>query len=62
LAISYVLLGREAEGRPLMDEFLRLRPDLTISGFDVHYPRRHPAAMAQRDRIADALRRLGVPD
>lgn len=62
LPIAYAGLGREDEARELMREFLHQRPDLRMSNWDRAYERRHPVVVAQRERIYDTLRRLGVPE
>jgi DNA-binding winged helix-turn-helix (wHTH) protein/TolB-like protein len=62
LAIAYVALGREEEAKWPMGEFRRANPDISISSFDASYRRRHPVVLAQRERILDILRRLGVPE
>jgi DNA-binding winged helix-turn-helix (wHTH) protein/tetratricopeptide (TPR) repeat protein len=62
LAAAYEMLDRRAEARWPLEQFLRVHPDLTVSGFDTAYHRRNPVVQAQRERIAAALRRLGIPN
>lgn len=62
LAVAYTALGRDDEAKWPMDEFRRVQPGLRISTFDGAYRRRHPAVLAQRERIYAMLRRLGVPE
>ncbi|MBI3706538.1 MAG: winged helix-turn-helix domain-containing protein [Proteobacteria bacterium] len=62
LAVAYVLLGRGDEAQQVFAEFRRAHPDVTISGWDNAYPRRNPVVVAQRERIFEGLRRLGVPE
>ena len=62
LVVAYARLGRKAEARELMDEFLRKRPKFTISGWDSAYPRRNLETLAQRERLRDTLRQFGVPE
>ena len=61
-AVAYAMLGRDDEARRYLDQFLRVRPGLTISGWDAAYRRRHPIVLAQLERAYTVLRRLDVPD
>lgn len=60
LAMAYAGLGREEEGRTLMQEYLKEAKGLTIAGWNKKTPRAIPAE--QRTHIDDMLRRLGVPE
>jgi DNA-binding winged helix-turn-helix (wHTH) protein/TolB-like protein/Tfp pilus assembly protein PilF len=62
IAVSLSGLGRTEEARATMKAFLAARPAFTISAWERAYPSRNPALQAQRSRIADMLRQLGVPD
>jgi adenylate cyclase len=62
LAVAYAETGREAEGRALIVEHLTRAPSLTMQTLRRDYPARNSIVAKQRERIADVLRRLGVPD
>lgn len=62
LAVAYVLAGRDDDGRRCLNELERIRPGMTISGWDAAYRRRNPIVVAQLERTYAALRRLGVPE
>lgn len=62
LAITYADLGREDDGRVLMAQYLTHHPTYALAGWSKAFPRLNPRVAAQRDRIAEVLRRLGVPD
>jgi tetratricopeptide (TPR) repeat protein len=62
LAIAYADLGREDDGRTLMAQYLAKHPTYALAGWSKAFPRLNPRVAAQRDRIAEVLRRLGVPD
>lgn len=62
LAVALERLGREDEARRAFAEFRRERPDATIAQWDRAYDRHNPAVLAQRARIYESLRRLGLPE
>jgi DNA-binding winged helix-turn-helix (wHTH) protein/cytochrome c-type biogenesis protein CcmH/NrfG len=62
LAVAYVETGREAEGRALMIEHVARSPGFTMQSVRRSYPSRNPTVARQRERIANVLRGLGVPD
>lgn len=62
LAAAYALLGREDEARALIETYLRENHDYTMSAWKERHASRNPIVANQRERIAGALRRLGVPE
>jgi TolB-like protein/tetratricopeptide (TPR) repeat protein len=62
LAIAEAGLGRREKGRSLMAKYRARDPDFTISTWSEDYPRSHPVVAAQRERIAQVLRVLGVAE
>jgi len=62
LAVAYAGLGREDEGRVLINEHLRNGQRLTISERNRRYPLGSGALAGQRARIVAMLERLGVPE
>ncbi len=64
LASTLALVGRTEEARIALGEFRRLRPEMTVE----HFRRRsreisgHPLWLATRDREAEALRAVGMPE
>ncbi|KMO40844.1 hypothetical protein VQ03_13610 [Methylobacterium tarhaniae] len=61
LACAFARLGREAEARTSLAEFLRLRPGYTIARYR-SLTSTDPTFLAQRERIYDGLRRAGLPE
>lgn len=62
LAVAYADVGREEEGHAAMAQYLSHHPTYALAGWSKAFPRLNPRVAAQRDRIAQVLRRLGVPD
>jgi TolB-like protein/Tfp pilus assembly protein PilF len=62
LAAAYVFAGREAEAREPMERWLRAVPWMTLTRYKVLEQSDHPAYLAQRPRIYEAWRKLGMPD
>jgi adenylate cyclase len=62
LAAAYVFVGREAEAREPMERWLRAVPWMTLTRYKVLEQSDHPAYLAQRPRIYEAWRKLGMPD
>jgi DNA-binding winged helix-turn-helix (wHTH) protein/cytochrome c-type biogenesis protein CcmH/NrfG len=62
LAAAYVETGREAEARSLIAQHLARTRDLTILSVRRDYPAQNPAVATQRERIAQVLQNLGVPE
>jgi TolB-like protein/DNA-binding winged helix-turn-helix (wHTH) protein len=62
LAVAYGGLGQEDRARALMAEYLRKTPGFTLATWTQDNPRDHPVVGPQRDRIASAMKRLGVPE
>jgi DNA-binding winged helix-turn-helix (wHTH) protein len=62
LAVAYAESGREAEGRALMAEHLTRKPNFTLQNWKQDFPAYNPVVASQRDRIAQVLSRLGVPN
>jgi tetratricopeptide (TPR) repeat protein len=58
LVAALALAGREPEARAQAAEFLRAEPGFRISGFGA----RHPLPPVYRSRIAEGLRRAGLPE
>jgi DNA-binding winged helix-turn-helix (wHTH) protein/tetratricopeptide (TPR) repeat protein len=61
-AIALGALGREAEGRAVMAQYLADAPDFSIASWKRTFPWRNAAVAAQRERIATVLRRLGLTE
>jgi TolB-like protein/class 3 adenylate cyclase/cytochrome c-type biogenesis protein CcmH/NrfG len=62
LAAAYVLTGREAEAREPMEKWLRAVPGMTLTRYKALEQSDHPAYVAQRPRIYEAWRKLGMPE
>jgi tetratricopeptide (TPR) repeat protein len=62
LAVAYVFAGRHDDARRYMEQLERIRPGMTISGWDAAYRRRNPVVVAQLQRTYAALSLLGVPE
>src|SRR5262245_4962579 len=62
LAVAYAGLGREDEGRALINEHLRSGQRLTISEWNRRYPLGNGVLAEQRARIVAMLKQLGVPE
>ena len=62
LAVACVFAGRDDDARRYLDQLERVRPGMTISGWDAAYRRRNPIVAAQLERTYAALRQLGVPE
>lgn len=62
LAVAYAETGREAEGRSLIAEHLSRKPNFTLQNWRKDFPAHNPVVADQRDRIAQVLGRLGVPE
>ncbi|WP_162561370.1 adenylate/guanylate cyclase domain-containing protein [Methylobacterium terrae] len=61
LACAFARLGRDAEARASLAEFLRLRPGYTIARYR-SLTSTEPTFLAQRERLYDGLRRAGLPE
>jgi adenylate cyclase len=61
---SLALVGRAEEARGALGEYLRLRPSETVASLRRAIRERtgHPLYLATWDRLADALRSVGLPD
>jgi DNA-binding winged helix-turn-helix (wHTH) protein/tetratricopeptide (TPR) repeat protein len=62
LAAAYADTGRTEEARALVQAFLRERPHVSISSWMERFPGRNATVAKQRERIAQVLRGLGVPE
>lgn len=62
LAAAYVLTGREAEAREPMERWLRAVPGMTLTRYKALEQSDHPDYVAQRPRIYEAWRKLGMPE
>lgn len=62
IAVAYADAGRDDEGRALLAEYLARNPTYAMSGWTRTFPALSPQVAEQRQRIADVLRRLGVPE
>jgi tetratricopeptide (TPR) repeat protein len=62
LAVAYAGLDQEGKARALMAEYLRKTPGFTLAAWSQDHPRDHPLVAFQRDRLASAMKRLGVPE
>jgi DNA-binding winged helix-turn-helix (wHTH) protein/cytochrome c-type biogenesis protein CcmH/NrfG len=62
LAVAYAATGREAEGRALIADHLARARGLTMQTWRRDYPGYNPVVARQRERIADILGSIGVPD
>jgi tetratricopeptide (TPR) repeat protein len=61
-AIANAALGRYDEARAFLEEHLAHSPGLTLARWDQRFPRSNTLVGQQRERIAEILRHLGVPD
>ena len=62
LAIAYAENGRDAEGRALIAEHRTRAASFNIQSWRRDYPDQNSGVAKQRQRMADILRRLGVPN
>ena len=62
LAVAYLGAGDEAQARASMAEYLKAAPNFSIAGWKRAMTSRNPIVAKQRERIVDALRRLGAPE
>jgi DNA-binding winged helix-turn-helix (wHTH) protein/tetratricopeptide (TPR) repeat protein len=62
LAAAYLGIGDEEQARANMAEFLKMSPRFSIAESRRWVPSPHPVVAKQRERILDALRRLGAPE
>ena len=62
LAAAYVGIGEEQAARASLAEYLQERPRFSIERLKRFVPTSNPVVAKQRERIMDALRRLGVPE
>jgi TolB-like protein/tetratricopeptide (TPR) repeat protein len=62
LAAAYVLTGLEADAREPMEKWLRAVPGMTLTRYKALEQSDHPAYLAQRPRIYEAWRKLGMPE
>jgi TolB-like protein/DNA-binding winged helix-turn-helix (wHTH) protein/Flp pilus assembly protein TadD len=64
LASALALVGRTEEARTALAEYHRLRPGTTVESFRrrAREVSRHPLWLATRDREAEALRAIGMPE
>lgn len=60
-AVALVDAGRGQEAAALIEEYRGTSPHVTVASWLAHFPNRNAAATTQRLRIADVLRRLGIP-
>lgn len=62
LATAYAETGRQVEARELIAKYVAGRPDLTMRSVRRDYPPQNPLVARQRERIAQVLQALGVPE
>jgi adenylate cyclase len=62
LASACSLAGRHEEARAALSEFLRLRPNVTISQLRTSPYSNHPAFLAWLQRFYEGLRKAGLPE
>ncbi|MDN3279439.1 winged helix-turn-helix domain-containing protein [Frankia sp. RB7] len=62
LAAALAHLERIEEARASVQAALALEPDFTLSHFHASAPTDHPIALVQRARIADGMRKAGLPE
>lgn len=62
LAIALATSGREEEARAAMAEYLSRNPSYSISGWRRAFPPHTPRVAEQRERIAEVLHWVGVPE
>lgn len=61
LAAALVHLGRIEEARASVSAGLALDPHFSLAQFHIGSPTDHPTCLMQRERIADGLRKAGIP-
>lgn len=61
-AIANAALGRNDEAHAFLAEHLAHSPGLTLARWNQRFPRSNATVAAQRERIAEVLRRLGIPE
>ena len=62
LAAALAHLERIEEARASVQAALALEPDFTLSHFNANAPTDHPIALVQRARIAEGMRKAGLPE
>jgi DNA-binding winged helix-turn-helix (wHTH) protein/tetratricopeptide (TPR) repeat protein len=62
LAVAYLGAGDEGQARAGMAEYLKAAPKFSIATWKRTMATRNPIVAKQRERIVDALRRLGAPE
>lgn len=62
LAAALANLGRIEEARTWVLAGLTLDPNFSLEQFHISSPSNHPTCLAQRARIADGLRKAGLPE
>ncbi len=62
LAAALAHLDRMEEARASVQAGLALDPDFTLSHFHASSPTDNPTCLAQRARIAEGMRKAGMPD
>jgi TolB-like protein len=62
LAAALAHLQRIEEARASVQAGLALNPNFTLSHFHASAPTDHPTCLAQRARIAEGMRKAGLPD
>ena len=62
LAAAYLGVGNEDQARASMAEFLKRTSNPSLAAWKRWVPSPTPVVVKQRERILDALRRLGIPE
>jgi len=62
LASACILAGYDDDARAALSQFLRLRPNATISKLKSSRYSDHPAYLAWREHVYDGLRKAGLPE
>jgi TolB-like protein len=62
LAAALAHLGRTREARASVQAGLTLDPNFTLAYFHASSPTDHPTCLAQRARIAEGMRKAGIPE
>ena len=62
LAVAYLGVGDEGQARATLAEVLKAAPNFSIASWKRALSTRNPIVAKQRERVVDALRRLGVPE
>ena len=62
LAIAYSGIGEKEKARASYAEFARERPNFSVTWWRKQMATGNPVVVAQRERIAELLRRIGVPE